>query len=88
VPLTYTAYQEMIPALTPEQKEKIYDWLKEAREIAMDQGSSEDKHKVFGKYKGRINNYLSSQGYNMKAEEKAWQQRIKDREAANNKNAG
>ena len=88
MPITYTAYQDMIPALTPEQKEKIHDWLKEAREIAMDQGSSEEKHKVFGKYKGRINNYLSSQGYNMKAEEKAWQQRIKDREASNNNKAG
>jgi Spy/CpxP family protein refolding chaperone len=87
MPITYTAYTDMIPALTAEQKEKIYNWLKEARELAMDEGSSEDKHKVFGKYKGRINNYLSSQGYNMKAEEKAWQQRIKDREAANNKNA-
>ncbi|HEU5164119.1 MAG TPA: DUF3826 domain-containing protein [Chitinophagaceae bacterium] len=82
MPVTYTAYQDMIPTLTPEQKEKIHDWLKEARELAMDEGSSEDKHKVFGKYKGRINNYLSTQGYDMKAEEKGWQQRIKEREAA------
>ena len=79
MPLTYTAYQDMIPTLTPEQKEKIYDWLKEAREIAMDEGSSEDKHKVFGKYKGRINNYLSAEGYDMKKEEKAWQERIKEK---------
>jgi len=82
MPVTYTAYQDMILGLTAEQKEKIYNWLKEARELAMDEGSSEDKHKVFGKYKGRINNYLSTQGYNMKAEEKAWQQRIKEKEAA------
>jgi hypothetical protein len=67
MPITYTAYTDMIPALTAEQKEKIYNWLKEARELAMDEGSSEDKHKVFGKYKGRINNYLSGQGYNMKS---------------------
>ena len=87
MPITYTAYVDMIPALTTEQKEKIYNWLREARELAMDEGSSEDKHKVFGKYKGRINNYLSSQGYDMKAEEKAWQQRIKDREAAKKNNA-
>ena len=87
MPITYTAYVDMIPALTAEQKEKIYNWLREARELAMDEGSSEDKHKVFGKYKGRINNYLSSQGYDMKAEEKAWQQRIKDREAAKKNHA-
>ena len=79
MPITYTAYQDMIPTLKPEQKEKIYDWLKEAREIAMDEGSSEDKHKVFGKYKGRINNYLSAEGYDMKKEEKAWQERIKEK---------
>ena len=88
MPVTYTAYYEMIPALTPEQKRKICDWLKEARELAMDEGSSEDKHKVFGKFKGKINNYLSAEGYDMKKEERAWQQRIKEREAANNNNAG
>ena len=79
MPITYTAYQDMVLTLTPEQKEKIYNWLKEARELAMDEGSSEDKHKVFGKYKGRINNYLSAQGYDMKKEEKAWQERLKEK---------
>ncbi len=77
MPLTFAAYQEIILALTTEQKDKIYSWLKEARELAMDEGSSEDKHKVFGKFKGRINNYLSAQGYDMKKEEKAWQERLK-----------
>jgi Protein of unknown function (DUF3826) len=77
--VTYTAYQEMILTLTPEQKQTIYNWLKEAREAAMDEGSSDDKHKVFGKYKGKINNYLSAEGYDMKAEEKAWQQRLREK---------
>ena len=88
MPVTYAAYLDMILTLTIEQKEKIYNWLKEARELAMDEGSSEDKHKVFGKYKGRINNYLSAQGYNIKGEEKGWQQRIKEREAAKKIDAG
>lgn len=82
--VTYTAYQEMIPSLTTVQKEKIYNWLIEAREKAMDEGSSDDKHKMFGKYKGKINNYLSAEGYDMKAEEKAWQQRIKERKEKTN----
>lgn len=77
--VTYTAYQDMILTLTAEQKGKIYNWLLEAREKAMMEGSSEAKHKMFGKYKGRINNYLSEQGYNMKAEEKAWQQRLREK---------
>lgn len=79
MPVTYTAYQDMILTLTPEQKEKIYSWLKEARELAMDEGSSEDKHKVFGKYKGKINNYLSAEGYDIRKEEKAWQERLKEK---------
>lgn len=79
--VTYTAYQDMILTLTSEQKEKIYQWLLEAREKAMMEGSSEAKHKMFGKYKGKINNYLSEQGFNMKAEEKAWQQRLKEKRA-------
>lgn len=79
LPVTYGAYQDMILTLTTEQKAKIYAWLKEARELAMDEGSSENKHKVFGRYKGRINNYLSTEGYDMKQEEKAWQERIKQK---------
>jgi len=79
--VTYTAYQDMILTLTEEQKKKIYNWLLEARELAMDEGSSDDKHKVFGKYKGRINNYLSAEGYDMKKEEKGWQERLKEKRA-------
>ena len=87
MPVTYSAYLDMILTLTEEQKIKIYNWLKEARELAMDEGSSDDKHKMFGKYKGRINNYLSEQGYDMKKEEKAWQERNKEKEASKKNNA-
>jgi len=80
-PITYTAYQDMLPNLTTEQKDKIYNWLKEARELAMDEGSSDDKHKMFGKYKGKINNYLSAAGYDMKKEGEEWQKRIKEKAA-------
>ncbi|WP_207514181.1 DUF3826 domain-containing protein [Longitalea luteola] len=81
--VTYSAYKDMIPSLTEEQKAQILSWLTEAREKAMDAESSEKKHAVFGKYKGRINNYLAKAGIDMKKEEKAWQQRLKEkREAA------
>ncbi|SHL40413.1 Protein of unknown function [Chitinophaga jiangningensis] len=79
LPVTYSAYQDMLPQLTTAQKAQIYNWLIEARELAMDEGSSDDKHKVFGKYKGRINNYLSTAGYDLKKETAAWQQRLKER---------
>ena len=70
VPLTFRVYQQMLPDLTAAQRTQIHAWLLEAREHAMDGGSSEEKHGVFGKYKGRINNYLSAAGYDLKAAEK------------------
>jgi hypothetical protein len=80
--VTYSAYTDMIPTLTDEQKAYIRRQLVEARDIAMSEGSSEAKHAVFGKYKGRINTYLSKAGYDLKKEEKAWQERLRARRAA------
>jgi hypothetical protein len=64
--VTYNAYLKMYPDLNDEEKKQIMVWLIEAREIAMDGGLSEEKHAVFGKYKGRINNYLAKAGYDSK----------------------
>lgn len=86
-PITMAAYEDMLPSLTQEQKAQIYNWLKEARELAMDEGSSNKKHAMFGKYKGRINNYLSAQGYDMKKESKDWEERVKLRKEQEKKNA-
>lgn len=66
LPLTYGVYLKMYPELTDEQKQQIMAWLVEARELAMDGSTSDEKHAVFGKYKGRINNYLSKAGYDAK----------------------
>lgn len=79
LPVTYTAYLDMLPQLTEAQKKQIMIWLMEAREKAMDAESSEKKHGWFKKYKGRINNYLSAAGIDMKKEGEAWQERIKAR---------
>lgn len=70
LPLTYGVYLKMYPDLTEEQKAQIKAWLVEARELAMDGGSAREKHAIFGKYKGRINNYLSRAGYDAKAAER------------------
>jgi hypothetical protein len=75
--VTYKGYQDELPNLTDEQKAYILTNLTEAREHAMDAESSEKKHAWFGKYKGRINNYLSAQGYDMKKAGEEWQKRIK-----------
>jgi len=80
--VTYKSYIDMIPDLTPEQKTYIKANLIEAREYSMDGGSSKEKHWWFGKYKGRINNYLSKEGYDLDEERAQWKKR---REAAKNK---
>ncbi len=70
VPITYAAYRELLPDLTDEQKREILSNLIEAREYAMDAGSSDEKHSIFGRYKGRINNFLSAAGYDLKRAER------------------
>ncbi len=62
---TYSGYLTQLPNLDDEQKRVIRAYLLEAREFAMDQGSADEKHGVFRKYKGRINNYLSKAGYQL-----------------------
>lgn len=79
VKVTYDAQCDMIPTLTAEEKAQILAWLKEAREFAIDAESSKKKHEAFGKYKGRINNYLSKRGYNLTKEREAWAERVKAR---------
>ncbi len=79
VKVTYNAQLDMIPTLKEEEKRQILVWLKEARELAIDAESSKKKHEVFGKYKGRINNYLSARGYDLNKEREAWYERVKAR---------
>lgn len=75
--VTYKSYCDMVPSLKENEKRQIYAWLVEAREHATSASSSKDKHGWFGKYKGRINNYLSKQGYDIQQERKAWEERVK-----------
>ena len=79
VKVTYEATLDMIPSLKEEEKVQIYGWLVEAREFAMDAENSNKKHAAFGKYKGRINNYLAKRGYNLTKEREEWAKRVKAR---------
>lgn len=79
VRVTYEATLDMIPSLKEEEKVQIYAWLVEAREFAMDAENSNKKHAAFGKYKGRINNYLAKRGYNLTKEREEWAKRVKAR---------
>ena len=79
VNVTYKAQCDMIPTLKEEEKVQILAWLKEGREYAIDAESSKKKHETFGKYKGRINNWLSKRGYNLTKEREEWAKRVKAR---------
>lgn len=79
VKVTYDATIDMIPTLKEEEKAQIYAWLVEAREFALDAENSNKKHAAFGKYKGRINNYLAKRGYDLKKEREEWYKRVKAR---------
>jgi Protein of unknown function (DUF3826) len=81
--VTYRAYLEELPSLTEPQKARILSDLTEAREHAIDAESSEKKHAWFGKYKGRINNYLSAEGIDMKKAGEEWEKRRKASAAGN-----
>jgi hypothetical protein len=85
VKVTYDATLEMVPSLKAEEKAQILAWLKEAREFSIDAENSNKKHEAFGKYKGRINNYLSQRGYDLVKEREAWYARIKARDAEKKK---
>ena len=79
VKVTYEATLDMIPSLKEEEKAQIYAWLIEAREFALDAENSDKKHAAFGKYKGRINNYLAKRGYDLTKEREEWYKRVKAR---------
>jgi len=81
VHVDFNAFCDMLPQLTEPQKAYILEQLKEAREVAMDGGNSAEKQAIFGKYRGRINNYLSKQGYDLKQASKDWADRRAARQA-------
>lgn len=80
LPITYKGYLDMLPSLTETQKAQILSYLTEAREKAMDAGSSEAKHAWFGKYKGKINNYLSKEGVETKIARQVWEKKLKEKQ--------
>ena len=75
--VTYDGYLEMLPELTPAQKKAVFDMLREARDRAVYAGSAEEKTAIFGRSKGRVNNYLSKEGYDLKKAGKDWAERRK-----------
>src|SRR5690242_19616031 len=62
VEFTFKGYCVEYSNLSEANKQEILKYLKQAREEAMDAGSSDEKSAIFNQYKGKINNYIAKQG--------------------------
>jgi len=80
VKVTYDGYLQIVKNLTEQEKAKIMEFLKQAREEAMDAGSSEEKSAIFKAAKGKINNYLNKSGHNTAQDYKEWGQQQKEKQ--------
>jgi hypothetical protein len=74
---TVRVYCEQLPKLTDEEKRAIQDFLLAGREDALVAGGADEKHEKFRIAKGKIANYLSKRGYDLKAAEKEWAEKRK-----------
>jgi len=72
VEFTHEGYCAIVPSLTDQDKAKIMELLKAAREEAMDGGSSAEKTAIFQKYKDQINDYLNAHGHDVAQAYKEW----------------
>ncbi len=77
VQFTYNAYCSIVPNLTDEDKSKILDLLKQAREVAIDGGSADEKTAIFQEYKDQINAYLATRGHDVAKEIQDWSDKQK-----------
>jgi hypothetical protein len=57
--IMYDGFTQQNPWLTAEQKADIKKICDDARDTAMDGGSSTEKHHIMDKYKGRLTNYIA-----------------------------
>lgn len=76
----YNDFLDLLPNLTKAEKNRVYNWLIEAREFSMDFEPPRKMRQMFTKYRGRINNYLASRGYDLRKateEQKARQMKNK-----------
>ncbi|PRD54132.1 DUF3826 domain-containing protein [Sphingobacterium gobiense] len=72
-------FEELLPQLTDEHKAAIIEYLKEARENALNVLTNRERNQWFTKYRGRANNYLSKQGYDLRKATEDLERRTKER---------
>lgn len=77
--INYDAFVDLVPDLTDAQKAFIHEQLFDAFDEAILLNSGSAKGELFIKRRGRINNYLSEQGYDLRALSVARNERLRQR---------
>jgi hypothetical protein len=73
VKVTSDAYCAIVSGLKDEEKAKILEELKAAREEAIDGGSADEKTAIFQKHKDTINAWLNARGYDVAKATREWE---------------
>jgi hypothetical protein len=81
VAFTMKAYKEIITNMTPEEEKTILDYLKQAREKAVDYKNMNQISAIFEIYKTKIELYLYQTGHNWKAIYKEYVNELKKKKA-------
>ena len=85
VDFTMRGYKAIVPDLTAEEEAKILDFLKQAREQAVDYKNMNQISAIFEIYKTKSEQYLNSNGRNWKQLYKAYTDAVKAKKAADKK---
>lgn len=85
VAFTLKGYKAIVPDLKPEEETKILDYLKQAREQAIDYKSMKQISAIFEIYKTKCEQYLNNNGRNWRQLFKTYVDKAKAEKAAKNK---
>jgi hypothetical protein len=85
VAFTLKGYKAIVPDLTSEEETKITEFLKQAREQAIDYKNMNQISAIFEIYKTKSEQYLNSNGRNWRQLYKAYVDKVKAEKAAANK---
>jgi hypothetical protein len=85
VAFTLKGYKAIVPDLKPEEESKIQEYLKQAREQAIDYKSMRQISAIFEIYKTKCEQYLNSNGRNWRQLFKAYVDKVKAEKEAGKK---
>lgn len=70
-----TRFADLLPTLKEEHKIQLFQYMLEARENALNVLTNRERNQWFTKFRGRANNYLSKEGYDLRQATLDWERR-------------